>query len=153
MASSARRKTAVTPKRSAAVSKAASARKRRAQVLVDNVTAIMLISPNAKRLCEFYRATLGLPLEEERHEGITLHYGCSVGAVHFAIHPAKGWPGVPRKNAQSPVVAFSTSKLGEVVQRLSTKGVKMIGPSDHGFGNVMSFRDPDGNAVTIIESR
>jgi catechol 2,3-dioxygenase-like lactoylglutathione lyase family enzyme len=120
-------------------------------MLVDDVTAILLISPNAKKLCEFYRATLGLPLEDEVHDGMPLHYGCSLGDVHFAIHPADGWPGAPRQNSRSPVITFSTSNLKAVAERLSANGVKVNGPTDHGFGQVVSFRDPDGNLVSILE--
>lgn len=120
-------------------------------MLVDDVTAILLISANAKKLCEFYRATLGLPLEEEAHDGTVLHYGYSLGDVHFAIHPAKGWPGARTRNARSPVINFSTSNLKAVARRLSASGVKVTGPTDHGFGTIVSFRDPDGNPVSIIE--
>jgi catechol-2,3-dioxygenase len=120
-------------------------------MLVDDVTAILLISPNAKKLCEFYKATLGPPLEEEVHDGMLLHYGYSLGDVHFAIHPADGWPGVPTQNAQSPVIGFSSSNLKAVAKRLSANGVPVNGPTDHGFGQVVSFRDPDGNSVTVIE--
>jgi catechol 2,3-dioxygenase-like lactoylglutathione lyase family enzyme len=120
--------------------------------LIDDVTAILLISPNARRLCEFYRATLGLPLEEELHDGIRLHYGYSLGDVHFAIHSADGgWPGVGRRDARSPVITFSTSNINAVVKRLSARGVKATGPTDHGFGHVLSFEDPDRNLVSIIE--
>jgi catechol-2,3-dioxygenase len=119
--------------------------------LVDDVTAILLISKNAKKLCEFYRATLGLPLEKEVHDGMPVHYGYNLGDVHFAIHPADGWPGVPTPNAQSPVITFSTSNLKTVAARLSSNGVKVTGPTDHGFGLSVSFRDPDGNLVSIIE--
>src|SRR3972149_2882989 len=119
MASSARKKGALAPKRPAARRKAATTRKRRPRILVDDVTAILLISPNAKRLCEFYKASLGLPLEKEVHDGMPLHYGYSLGDVHFAIHPADGWPGVARRNAQSPVITFSTSSLKAVAERLS----------------------------------
>ena len=151
MVSSARRKAAATQKPPATRRKAAATRKRRARMLIDDVTAILLISPNAKRLCEFYRATLGLPLEEEVHDGIPLHYGYSLGDVHFAIHPADDWPGVPTKNAQSPVITFSTSNLKAVAKRLAANGVKATKPTDHGFGHVVSFRDPDGNFVSILE--
>jgi catechol-2,3-dioxygenase len=119
--------------------------------LIDDVTAVLLISPNAKRLCEFYRATLGLPLEEEVHDGLPLHYGSSLGDVHFAIHNADGWPGTPTKNVRSPVITFSTSNLKAVTKRLSARGVKMAGPTDHGFAHVVSFRDPDGNPITVLE--
>ena len=151
MASSARKKAGVTQRRPAASRKVTPNRKRRPRMLVDNVTAILFISPNAKKLCEFYKATLGLPLEEEVHDGMPLHYGCSLGDVHFAIHPADGWPGVPTQNAQSPVTSFSSSNVKAVAQRLSANGVKVTGPTDHGFGQVVSFRDPDGNFVSLIE--
>jgi hypothetical protein len=29
--------------------------------------------------------------------------------------------------------------------------VKVAGPDDHGFGRILSFRDPDGNSVSVIE--
>jgi catechol-2,3-dioxygenase len=151
MAASARKKAAVTPKRSAAGGKATTTRKPRARMLIDDVTAILLISPKAKKLCEFYRATLGIPLEEEDHDGMPLHYGYSLGDVHFAIHNAAGWPGVPTQNAQSPVITFSTSNLKAVAERLSAHGVKVTGPTDHGFAQVISFRDPDGNFVSVLE--
>jgi catechol-2,3-dioxygenase len=121
-------------------------------MLIDDVTAILLVSPNAKKLCEFYRATLGIPLEEEVHDGMPLHYGYALGDVQFAIHPADGsWPGVPTRNAQSPVIALSTSNLKAVAKRLSAHGIKATGPSDHGFAQGISFRDPDGNFVSVLE--
>jgi catechol-2,3-dioxygenase len=151
MASSAPKKTGMTQKGAAAGKKPRS-RKRRVSMLIDDVTAIMLISPNPGKLCEFYKATLGLPLEEELHDDAPLHYGYSLGDVHFAIHPADGgWPGVPTENAQSPIITFSTSNLKAVAKRLSASGVKAHGPTDHGFGDVVSFRDPDGNSVMVIE--
>jgi catechol 2,3-dioxygenase-like lactoylglutathione lyase family enzyme len=151
MASLASKKADMTQKR-AASGKKPKTRKRRASMLIDDITAILLISPNARRLCEFYKATLGLPLEEESHDDTPLHYGYSLGDVHFAIHPANGgWPGVPTKNAQSPIITFSTSNLKAVAKRLSASGVKVTGPTDHGFGHVVSFRDPDGNSVMVIE--
>jgi catechol 2,3-dioxygenase-like lactoylglutathione lyase family enzyme len=150
MASSAAKKAAETQKRLSAGRKA-STRKPRAKMLIDDVTAILLISPNAKKLCDFYRATLGLPLEAEVHDGMPLHYGYSLGDVQFAIHNADGWPGAPTQNAQSPVITFSTSDLKAVTKRLFTKGVKVTGPTDHGFGHVVSFRDPDGNSISVLE--
>lgn len=145
-------KKAVTPKRRAAGRKATATRKPRAKMLIDDVTAILLISTNAKKLCEFYRATLGIPLEEEVHDGMPLHYGYALGDVQFAIHPAdSGWPGVPTRNAQSPVIGFSTSDLKAVAKRVAAKGVKVTGPTDHGFAQAISFRDPDGNFVSVYE--
>jgi catechol-2,3-dioxygenase len=151
MAPSTAKRAAVTQKRRAAGRKATRTRKPRAKMLIDDVTAILLISPNAKRLCEFYRATLGIPLEEEEHDGMPLHYGYALGDVQFAIHNAKGWPGVATKNAQSPNIAFSTSNLKAVAARLSSGGIKVTGPTDHGFAKAISFRDLDGNFVSVLE--
>jgi catechol 2,3-dioxygenase-like lactoylglutathione lyase family enzyme len=127
-------------------------KKRRARRLVDDVSAVLLISPDAKRLCEFYKKTLGIPLEVERHDDIALHYGYTFGDVHFAIHSADGgWPGGPSGNSRSPVISFGTSNLKAVVRRLSANGTEFKGPTDHGFGHIVSFRDPDGNLITLIE--
>lgn len=122
------------------------------ELLIDDVTAILLISPNAKQLAEFYRTTLGIPLEEEIHDDVPTHYGFTFGDVHFAIHPPDaGWPGVPTRNAQSPVINFGTSNVKAAVQRLKAHGIDVTGPTDQGFGLIASFRDPDGNHVSLIE--
>lgn len=125
--------------------------RKRVRRLIDDVTAVLLVSSNARRLCEFYRATLGIPLKEERHRGIPLHYGYSFGDVHFAIHNARGWTGVRTRNPRSPVINLSTSNLKAVIERLSKKGVKVTGPTDHGFASAISFRDPEGHHVAVLE--
>jgi catechol-2,3-dioxygenase len=38
-----------------------------------------------------------------------------------------------------------------VAERLAASGVDVKGPTDHGFGLVVSFRDPDGNFVEVLE--
>lgn len=118
---------------------------------IDGVSAILLISPNAKSLAAFYRDGLGLPLEDEVHEGVPLHYACELDGVHFAIHPAEGWPGVATRDAQSPVIALRTSDAKAVAERLSARGFAVAGPYDHGFAQVVTFRDPDGNHIEVLE--
>jgi hypothetical protein len=46
---------------------------------------------------------------------------------------------------------FGTSNVKAVAKRLFASGVTANGPTDHGFGQVISFRDPDGNFVSIVE--
>ena len=120
-------------------------------MLIDGVTAILLISPEPRALADFYRRVLDLPLEDEEHPGVPLHYGCDVGGVHLAIHPSDGFLGVPTRNAQSPVIVLGTSDIKAVFDRLTQHGMTTTGPSDHGFGLVGSFRDPDGNLVELVE--
>jgi catechol 2,3-dioxygenase-like lactoylglutathione lyase family enzyme len=119
--------------------------------LIDRVTAILLISPNPRALADFYKNALGLPLEDEEHPGVPLHYGCDVGGVHLAIHASAGFAGVPSPDAQSPVMVLGTSSVRDVAKRLWANGVQTIGPTDHGFGLIVSFRDPDGNLVEVLE--
>jgi catechol 2,3-dioxygenase-like lactoylglutathione lyase family enzyme len=119
--------------------------------LIDRVAAILLISADPGALADFYRNALGLPLEDEEHPGVPLHYGCDVGGVHLAIHSSAGFAGVPVRDAQSPVIVLGTSSVRAVAERLSVNGVQAMGPTDHGFGLVVSFRDPDGNLVEVLE--
>ena len=119
--------------------------------MIERVTAILLISPDARALADFYRNALELPLEDEEHPGVPLHYGCNVGGVHLAIHASAGFTGVPTRDAQSPVMVLGTSNVRAIAERLPEKGVQTIGPTDHGFGLIVSFRDPDGNLVEILE--
>ena len=119
--------------------------------MIDRVTAILLISPDPRALADFYRNALGLLLQDEEHPGVPLHYGCDVGGVHLAIHSSAGFVGVPTRDAQSPVIVLGTSSVKAVAERLSANGVQIIGPTDHGFGLIVSFRDPDGNLVEVLQ--
>ena len=119
-------------------------------MLIKSVGAILLISQDAPALKEFYSKVLELPLEDEIHDETPLHYGCEIGSVHFAIHPAGGWPGVATKDSQSPIIALMTSDLAAIVERLAGYEI-VVSPMDHGFASVIAFRDPDGNHVEILQ--
>lgn len=122
-------------------------------MLIEDVEAILLISPDARALRDFYIECLELPLVDEVHEDIPLHYTCKVGSVHLAIHPSDGWPGQSTCDAQSPMIAFRSSSLDQLAEKLSQRGVELSGPSDHGFADVISFRDPDGNHVEVLQPK
>ncbi len=119
--------------------------------MIDGVFAVLLISPDAARLAAFYREALGLALVDEVHEGVPPHYACDLGGVHFAIHPAEGWPGVPTGDAQSPVIALRTQNAQAVADALNATGHPALGPFDHGFAWVVVFRDPDGNHIEVMQ--
>jgi catechol-2,3-dioxygenase len=54
------------------------------------LSAVLLASRQPDRLAVFYRDVLGLPLHEEQHGSGSVHWGCELGDVHFAIHPGLG---------------------------------------------------------------
>jgi catechol 2,3-dioxygenase-like lactoylglutathione lyase family enzyme len=62
--------------------------------MVKHVSAVIVVTKQAPALAAFYRDTLGIPLEDEQHAGggEVLHYGCSLGGLHFAVHPVENWP-------------------------------------------------------------
>lgn len=119
--------------------------------MIDGVTAILLISPDAKALADFYRKVLELPFEDEEHVGVPLHYGCDLGGVHLAIHSSDGFGGPATGSARGPAIVLGTSSVQAVFERLTASGVQTTGPSEHDFGLVVSFRDPDGNFVEVLE--
>ena len=119
--------------------------------MISGVEAILLISDDAKALSDFYREQLGLPMVEEEHEGVPLHYACDIGTVHFAIHPAEGWPGIAVHDSQSPVIVLQTNDAEAVARKVAAAGLEVAGPSDHGFALVAAFRDPDGNQIEVLQ--
>src|SRR5688500_16785748 len=100
---------------------------------VHAIGALLLISDDAANLADFYRDAVGMPIEEERHDDIPLHYGCEIGGTHFAIHPSEGWPGERAANAQSPVIVFYTSDVQAAYAQLVAHDVQATPPFDHGF--------------------
>ena len=114
------------------------------------IGALLLISDRPKELAAFYRDALGIPIEDEQHDDIALHYGCEIGGTHFAIHPSADWPGEPAPNAQSPVIVFHTDDLNAAYERLVAHGVNATPPFDHGFAILTAFRDPDGHNVQVM---
>ena len=48
-------------------------------------------------------------------------------------------------------MVLGTSSVKAVAERLAANGVEALGPTDHGFGLIVSFRDPAGNLVEVLE--
>jgi len=111
------------------------------------ISGVILLSPDAKRLVEFYASAVGLPLEHEQHD--ETHWGCELGDVHFAIHQVDGLPsGVPRTFK----FALTTWSLEDSIERLRRHNVVLVHPPvDRGFAKMAAFEDPDGNFVELTE--
>jgi RimJ/RimL family protein N-acetyltransferase len=122
-------------------------------VLVDiqGFSGILLVSENPKRLAEFYRDIVEIPLEDERHEGTLPHWGCTLGEVHFAIHPIEDFPD-GKSGVGAVKLAFTVFDVLALTARLQEKGVGLLyPPRDEGFFISAALLDPDGNFVELTE--
>jgi catechol 2,3-dioxygenase-like lactoylglutathione lyase family enzyme len=116
------------------------------------LSGLIVVSTEPERLVNFYRDLLGVPLVEERHGDSEPHWGCEVGDVHFAIHPAEDYPGEPT-SAGGIKIAFQVFDLDPLVAWLSSHGVEPCYPPVE-FGTesrITAVRDPDGNLVELTQ--
>jgi predicted enzyme related to lactoylglutathione lyase len=115
------------------------------------LSAVLIYSEDAERLARFYRDVLAVPLEEEKHGDGPLHYGCELGDVHFAIHPATDRL-VPTVGGPRFRLAFTVFSTEALLERLARHGVSPVtGPTKTPFATFTAITDPDGNYVELTE--
>jgi catechol 2,3-dioxygenase-like lactoylglutathione lyase family enzyme len=97
---------------------------------------------------------LGLPLAEERHADTQAHWGCELGDVHFAIHPAEDYPEDPAGGPGPIKLAFMVFDLPRMTEWLNRRGIPLCyPPADLGEeSQITAVRDPDGNLVELTSS-
>ncbi len=118
---------------------------------IEFLSAVLLVSKNPKRLADFYRDVLGVPLEDEKHGDSEPHWGCELGDIHFAIHPVENFPD-KRAGVGAVKLAFTTFDIRALLQRLKARGVRPIEPiTEPSYGLSMSIEDPDGNLVEFTQ--
>ncbi|MGH3295407.1 MAG: VOC family protein [Trebonia sp.] len=117
------------------------------------ISGVILVSRQPERVAQFYRDVLGLPLAEERHGETQLHWGCELGDVHFAIHPAADYPDDPTVGPGPVKLAFMVFDLSRMVAWLDGCGVPLCyPPADLGEqSQITAVRDPDGNLVELTQ--
>ena len=117
------------------------------------ISGVILVSRQPGRVTEFYRDVLGLPLVEERHGDAQLHWGCELGDVHFAIHPAEDYPEDAAGGPGPVKLAFMVFDLPGMVAWLDHCGIPLCyPPADLGEeSQITAVRDPDGNLVELTQ--
>lgn len=116
------------------------------------LAAVLLVSDDPVRLADFYRDILDLPLQEEAHGNTALHFGCELGAVHFAIHPRVNFPGEATVSPGNVRLAFSVFDMETFENRVRERGyVLLYAPQDAGFAIMTALHDPDGNYLEVTE--
>ena len=120
---------------------------------VGYISGVIVVSRQPGRLAGFYRNVLGIPLKEERHGDTQPHWGCELGDVHFAIHPAEDYPDDPASGPGPVKLAFLVFDLPRVVTWLDKCGVTLCYPpaSLGTQSQITAVRDPDGNLVELTQ--
>lgn len=118
---------------------------------IEFLSAILIVSPDPQRLARFYREAVGIPLQDEIHGGSLPHYGCTLGDLHFAIHPVETF--VDRNHGVGAVkLAFNVFDMEATVARLREHGVKLLyPPRDTGYFISTAINDPDGNFIEFTQ--
>jgi predicted enzyme related to lactoylglutathione lyase len=120
---------------------------------IEFLSAVLLVSADPKRLTDFYRDVVGIPLEEERHGDSRPHWGCMLREIHFAIHPVESFPD-GRSGVGSVKLAFTVFDIKALVRRLEDGGVSVLyPPRDTGFFWSTAIQYPDGNLIEFTELR
>lgn len=118
---------------------------------IEFLSAVLLVSRDPKRLAEFYRDIVGIALESEEHGDTLPHWGCTLGDVHFAIHPVEDFPD-ERSGVGAIKLAFTVFDLNATVRRLLAKGITLLyEPKDTGYFWTTAIEDPDGNLIEFTQ--
>ncbi len=113
--------------------------------MIEGIAAVWLPVTDMDRAVEFYGDTLGLEIEEHDHDWTMV----VAGHVRIGLngHPEE----VPGEGGA--VIAFAVSdEIEDAVEQLAADGVEIAGGvSEHPWGKVATFRDPDGNELQLYE--
>jgi predicted enzyme related to lactoylglutathione lyase len=114
--------------------------------MVHGVSVVWLPVTDMQRAVDFYSNTLGLTVSQQESEWSELEAnGLKVG-LNGRDEESPGGDG-------GAVLAFQTEgSLEDAVAELEGAGVKLDGGiSEHPWGRIAAFRDPDGNALQFYE--
>lgn len=118
---------------------------------IEFLSAVLLVSKDPERLAAYYREVVGIPLEEEEHGETLKHYGCTLGDLHFAVHPAENFQDEDH-GVGAVKLAFTVFDMDAFVRRITAMGVELLyPPRDVGFAVITALRDPDGNYLELTQ--
>ena len=110
--------------------------------MINGISAVWLPVSDMDRAVAFYGGTLGLEVEE--HDGDWSEV--TVDGVRIGLNASESPSG-----DGGALIAFGTDgSLEDEVARLKDGGVEFSGEiSDHPWGRIVPFKDPDGNDLQL----
>jgi catechol 2,3-dioxygenase-like lactoylglutathione lyase family enzyme len=114
--------------------------------MIKGISNVWLPVDDMQRSLTFYRDTLGLKVRSEQEVWAELELDGLIIGLNARDSEQPGPEG-------GAVVAFSPSgTLEEEVERLQGEGVQFVGGiSEHPWGRLAAFHDPDGNSLELYE--
>ena len=113
--------------------------------------ALILFANRLSETVSFYQA-LGLPLEEEDHEGGPLHFACDLGPIHFAVFEGTSGTPPPFRAGGGVMPGLAVPSLDRAFETVQALGANIVQPpTDYPWGPRMLVEDPDGRTVEIFQ--
>lgn len=116
--------------------------------MITGLAATTIFSEDHTKLAPFYRDVIGLEVRGEE-PGATL-FGPETGTLllvgtHSEVHGRA-------KEPERQIPSLLSDNVREEYARLAAKGVEFLGEPQHdGPAWFVTFRDPEGNLVNILE--
>jgi len=116
--------------------------------MIKGVAAVWLPVTDMDRAVNFYGDTLGLSVTEHDSDW------SEVDANGLKIGLNGSEPESPHGDGGALVAFQPDGEIDEIVQRLRDAGVEFSGEiSEHPWGKIVPFKDPDGNDLQLCEPR
>ena len=113
--------------------------------MIDGIAVVWLPVSDMDRALEFYGDTLGLDIEQQEDDWSMVVAGSVRIGLNGRAEEVSGGEG-------GAIIAFATADIEESVSELRAAGVDIAGDvSEHPWGKVATFRDPDGNELQLYE--
>ena len=120
--------------------------------MLNQVSAVLLVSNDPARLADFYGRAFGLKFAREEHDDMDVHYGAFLGSVHLGIHPPTNFPEGPETGKGGLKFAFDTLDFDSLIEHLKAEGISLLyEPVENTWSKMTAIRDPDGNFVELLQ--
>ncbi len=111
--------------------------------MIDSISAVWLPVTDMDRSVGFYRDALGLDVVEREGGWTEVTAGDQIIGLNSGESPA---------GEGGAVIAFNVQDIDSTVAELRTRGVQFAGEvSEHPWGRIAPFTDPDGNSLQVIQ--
>ena len=114
--------------------------------MLEAISNVWLPVNDMDRALAFYGDTLGIPVKENHGEWAELELDGLVIGLNARESETPGGEG-------GAVPAFrATQGIEQAVEALRSKGVEVVdGVTEHPWGKIAAFKDPDGNSLELYE--